>query len=82
MLTPKIIDKCGFEGSKACPRPPKIESGATQSPKKTTNMSKQSARRAQELAKSEKKTPKSEKCANIIPTGQDFGLKFGHPSPP
>ena len=44
LLTPKIIDKCGFEGSKALPRPPKIESAATPSPKKTTNMSQKCAR--------------------------------------
>ena len=31
-------------------------------------MDKQSARRAQELAKSEKKAPKSEKSANMAPT--------------
>ena len=59
--TPKNIVKCGFEGSKTCPVPPKIESGATQSPKKMTNMRKKSARIAQEPAKSAKKTPKSEK---------------------
>ena len=34
LLTPKIIDKCGFEGSKTLPRPPKIEPGATPSLKK------------------------------------------------
>ena len=62
------IVKYGFEGFKTCLRPSKIESGATQSPKKTTNMSKKSARSVQEPAKSDKKAPKSEKCANMAPT--------------
>ena len=77
MLTPKIIDKCGFEGSKTLPRPAKIEPGATPSPKKTTNMNQKSARSVQEPSKSDKKVPKSEKCANMAPTRQDFGLDFG-----
>ena len=46
LLTSKIIDKGGCEGSKALPRPPKIESVATISSKKTTNMSLKSARSA------------------------------------
>jgi hypothetical protein len=61
LLTAKISDKSGFEGPKTCPRPFKIESGATQSPKKTTNLRKKSVRIAQEPAKTEKKAPKSEK---------------------
>jgi len=61
LRTPKILDEFGFEGSKTCPRPPEIEAGATQSPKKTTNMSKKRPTNAQEAAKSEKKVPKSEK---------------------
>ena len=68
LLTPKIHDKSGFEGPKTCPGPFKIESGATQNPKKMTNMREKSARIAQESAKSEKKAPDSEKCANIAPT--------------
>ena len=68
------IEKCGFEGSKTLPGPLKIESGATQNVKKTTNTSKKRARSVQEPAKSEKKAPKSEKCANIVPTWRDFGL--------
>ena len=68
LKTPKIHDKSGFEGPKTCPGPFKIESGATQNPKKMTNMREKSARIAQEPAKTEKKTPKSEKCANIVPT--------------
>ena len=81
MLTSKIIDKCGVEGSKTLSRPPKIEPGVTTSPKKTTNMAQKSARSAQEPAKNEKKAPKSEKCANMAPTCgvstsavDDFGL--------
>ena len=61
MLTPKIIDKCGFEGSKTLPEPFKIEPGVTPSPKKATNMSQKIARSVQEPAKSEKKAPKTEK---------------------
>ena len=61
VLTPKIIEKCLLEGSKTLPRPPKIEPAATPSPKKTTNMSQKSARSVGEPAKSEKKTPQSEK---------------------
>ena len=68
LQTPKIIDKCGFEGSKTLPRPPKIEPRATPSPKKTTNVSHRSARNAQEPAKNEKKAFKSEKCVNMAPT--------------
>ena len=68
MLPPKIIDKCGFEGSKTLPRLPKIEPGATPGPKKATNMSQKSARSVQEPAKSEKKAFKSEKGANMAPT--------------
>ena len=82
LRTPKILDEFGFEGSKTCPRPPKIEAGATQSPKKTTNMSTKRARSAQEPAKNEKKTLKSEKCANIRPTYLSFGLDFGVCPPP
>ena len=61
LLTPKIHDKSGFEGPKTCPEPCKIESGATQKPKKTTNMKEKSARIAQEPVKSEKKAPQTEK---------------------
>ena len=68
LLTLKIHDKSGFEGPKTCPEPFKIESGATQKPKKTTNMREKSARIAQEPATTEKKTPQSEKCANTAPT--------------
>ena len=78
---PKIINKCGFEGSKTLPRPPKVEPRGTPSPKRTTNMSQKSARNVQEPAKNEKKLPKSEKCANIEPTWQDFGLDFGVAGP-
>ena len=76
LLPPKIIDKCGFEGSKTLPRPPKIEPGATPSAKKTTTMSQKSARSAQVPAKSEKKAPESEKCANMDPTCGGFDLDF------
>ena len=82
VLTPKIIEKCLLEGSKTLPRPPKIEPAATPSPKKTTNMSQKSARSVGEPAKSEKKTPQSEKCANIVPTWRDFDLEFGSFWPP
>ena len=77
LLTPRIHDKSGFEGPKTCPGPFKIESGATQNPKKTTNMREKSARIAPEPAKTEKKAPKSEKCANMGPTYISFGLDFG-----
>ena len=66
--TPKNIVKCGFEGSETWPGRPKIEAGAAQSSKKTTNMNQKSAKNVQEPAKSEKKTPQSEKCANMAPT--------------
>ena len=66
--TPKNIVKCGFEGSETWPGRPKIEAGAAQSSKKTTNMSQKSTKNVQEPAKSEKKTPQSEKCANMAPT--------------
>ena len=81
-ITPKIIDKCGFEGSKTLPRPPKVEPGATPSPKKTTNMNQKSARNAQEPAKNEKQPPQNEKCANMAPTHGSFGLDFGVAAPP
>ena len=61
---PKNIVPCVFEGSKTCFRPFKIESGATQSLKKTTNMGQKSARSVQEPAKSEKKRPR----AKNVPT--------------
>ena len=64
----KNIVKCGFEGSETWPGRPKIEAGAAQSSKKTTNMSQKSTKNVQEPAKSEKKTPQSEKCANMAPT--------------
>ena len=67
-LTTKKIEKCRFEGSETWPGRPKIEAGAAQSSKKTTNMSQKSTKNVQEPAKSEKKTPKSEKCANMAPT--------------
>ena len=79
LLTPKIIDKCGFEGSKTLPRPPKIEPAATPSPKKMTNMSQNSARSVQEPANSEKTMPKSEKCAIMVPTSLDLDLDFVQP---
>ena len=66
--TPKNIVKCGFEGSETWPGRSKIEAGAAQSWKKTTNMSQKSTKNVQEPAKSEKKTPQSEKCANMAPT--------------
>ena len=82
LLTPKIHDKSGFEGLKTCPGPFKIESGATQNPKKPTDMREKSARIAPEPANTEKKAPQSEKCANKVPTcgglGSDFG-DFGLP---
>ena len=76
--TPKIHDKSGFEGPKTCPGLLKIESGATQNPKKTTNMREKSARIAQEPAKTKKKMLKSEKCANMVPAWQEFGFESGH----
>ena len=81
LLMPKIIDKCGFDGSKTLPRPLEIEPGATPSPKKTTNMNQKSATNVQEPAKSEKKTPKSEKRTNKVPTWRDLDLALGG-SPP
>ena len=80
--TPKNIAKCGFEGSETWPGRPKIEAGAAQSSKKTTNMSQKSAKNVQEPAKNEKKTPKSEKCANMAPTRLRFTLEFGAFWPP
>ena len=59
--TPKNIVKCGFEGSKTGPGRPKIEAGAAPSAKKTTNRRQKSTKNVQEPAKSEKKTPESEK---------------------
>ena len=79
LLTAKISDKSGFEGPKTCPRPFKIESGATQSPKKNDQ---KNARSAQEPTKIEKKTPKSEQCANMVATWQDFDLDSGDEWPP
>ena len=79
LLARKIIDKCGLEGSKTFPRPPKIKAGATQSPKKMTNMSKKTARGVQEPAKSEKKAPKIEKTANMVLPRARFTLEFGPP---
>ena len=80
--TPKNIVKCGFEGSETWPGRPKIEAGAAQSSKKTTNMNQKSAKNVQEPAKSEKKTPKSEKCANMAPTWPRTPLGLGTPGPP
>ena len=80
--TPKNIVKCGFEGSETWPGRPKIEAGAAQSSKKTTNMSQKSTKNVQEPAKSEKKTPKSEKCANMAPTCGGFGPDFGFSGSP
>ena len=82
LRTPKIHDKSGFEGPKTCPGPFKIESGATQNLKKTTNMREKSARIVQEAAKTKKKTPKSEKCANMDPTWPRPDLEFGRSWPP
>ena len=79
--TPKNIVKCGFEGSETWPGRPKIEAGAAQSSKKTTNMNQKSATNVQEPAKSEKKTPKSEKRTNKVPTWRDLDLALGG-SPP
>ena len=80
--TPKNIVKCGFEGSETWPGRPKIEAGAAQSSKKTTNMNQKSAKNVQEPPKSEKKTPKSEKCANMAPTWPRTPLGLGTPGPP
>ena len=82
LLTAKIIDKCGCEGSKTLPRLPKIEPVATMSSKKTTNISLKSARSAEEPAKSEEKPPKSEKCANMVSTCGGFGSDLGDFGPP
>ena len=80
--TPKNIVKYGFEGSETWPGRPKIEAGAAQSSKKTTNMNQKSAKNVQEPAKSEKKTPKSEKCANMVPTWRSLDLDLGSFWPP
>ena len=52
--------KLPLDASKSDPERPKTQ-------KKTTNMSKKRRTNAQEAAKSEKKAPKTEKCANIAP---------------
>ena len=59
----------------------KIDPGATQNAKKTTNMSSKRPTNAQEAAKSEQKPPKGEKCANMVPTYGSFGLDFGGAAP-
>ena len=82
LQTVKNIVKCGFEGSETWPGRPKIEAGAAQSSKKTTNMNQKSAKNVQEPAKSEKKTPKSEKCPNIVPTWQDLVSILDNPGFP
>ena len=45
-------------------------------------MSNKRATSAQEAAKSEKKTPKSAKCANIVPSWRDLQFHFGRSWPP
>ena len=45
-------------------------------------MSKKRPTNAQEAAKNAKKTPKNEKCANIVPTYSSFGLDSGSAVPP
>ena len=79
------IEKCGFGPSKIVPGRSKIRPGATRNAKKTTNVSKKRPTNAQEAAKIEKKAPKSEKCANMVPTlsqqGQ-FGPRIGFIPPP
>ena len=79
---PKTSSNVVFEGSETWPGRPKIEAGAAQSSKKTTNMNQKSAKNVQEPPKSEKKTPKSEKCANMARTCGGFDSDFGAFCPP
>ena len=60
----------------------KIRPGATPNGKKTINMSKKHPTDTQETAKSAKKTPKSEKCANMVPTWRSLDLDLGSFWPP
>ena len=67
------IEKRGVGPSTIVPGHSNIGPGATQNAKKTTNMDKKRPTNAQEAAKSEKKGPKSEKCANIVHTRPQLG---------
>ena len=76
------IEKRGVGPSTIVPGRSNIGPGATQNAKKTTNMNKKRPTNAQEAAKSEKKTPKSENSANMDPTWQDFVSILDNPGPP
>ena len=74
--------KMRFRGFKISFGQSKIRPGASQNGQKTTSMSNKSPTRSQEAGKSEKDTPKNGKCANIVPTWQDFEIDFEAFPPP
>ena len=77
LLTPKHIVKCGFEGSKTCPRPPKIESGATQSSNQNDQHEQKKCKKRSRTSQEWKKVAQEWKMCQHGPNLKHFGLDFG-----
>ena len=71
--TPTNIVKCGFEGSETWPGRSKIEAGAAQSWKKTTNMSQKSTKTFKNQPRAKKRRPR----AKNVPTWPQHGAIVG-----